>query len=110
MATRFGEFVLDEERRELLGRGAPVHLEPKAFELLALLVRSRPKALAKQAIRDAIWPDTHVSESSLAGLVLDLRVALGDDQAQPRFIRTVRGYGYAFCGTAVDDGAASTPA
>ena len=42
----------------------------------------------------------------------DLRAALGDDGAQPRFIRTVRGYGYAFCGTAVADAtlADATPA
>ncbi|HEX9093791.1 MAG TPA: FHA domain-containing protein [Coriobacteriia bacterium] len=102
MALRFGEFELDDEQRQLFCRGTPVHLEPKAFELLALLLRHRPKALAKQAIRDAIWPGTHVSESSLAGLVLDLRVALRDEQARPRFIRTVRGYGYAFCAAAVE--------
>jgi DNA-binding winged helix-turn-helix (wHTH) protein len=103
VALRFGEFVLDEEQRQLLCHGAPVHVEPKAFDLLTLLVRHRPKALPKQAIHDAVWPATHVSESSLAGLVLDLRVALRDELAHPRFIRTVRGYGYAFCGSAVDD-------
>jgi DNA-binding winged helix-turn-helix (wHTH) protein len=97
MAMRFGDFVLEDESRQLLRGGAAVHLEPKAFELLLLLLRERPRALSKQAIHRAIWADTHVSESSLAGLILDLRVALGDDPAEPRFIRTVRGYGYAFC-------------
>ena len=44
-----------------------------------------------------------MSESSLPGLVADLRLALGDDRAEPRFIRTVRGYGYAFCGATLGD-------
>lgn len=48
-------------------------------------------------------PGTRVSESSLPGLVADLRVALGDDLAEPKFLRTVRGYGYAFCGTTLGD-------
>ena len=93
MTLQFGEFVLDEGQRQLLRGHVPVHLEPKAFELLLLLARHRPRALAKQEIHDALWPATHVSESSLAGLVLDLRNAFGDDVS---CIRTVRGYGYAF--------------
>jgi DNA-binding winged helix-turn-helix (wHTH) protein len=93
MTLRFGEFVLDEGQRRLLRGQVPVHLEPKAFELLLLLARHRPRALAKQEIHEALWPATHVSESSLAGLVLDLRNAFGDDVP---CIRTVRGFGYAF--------------
>jgi DNA-binding winged helix-turn-helix (wHTH) protein len=97
---RFAEFVFDEQRRQLFRGDEPVHLEPKAFELLALLLSRRPNALGKPEIREAIWPDTSVSESSLPGLVGDLRAALGDDGARPQLIRTVRGYGYAFCGAA----------
>jgi len=101
MTLRFAEFVFDGDRRQLFRGNHPVHLEPKAFELLTLLLARRPKALSKRDIHLAIWPGTSVSESSLPGLVLDLRAALGDDGARPRFIRTVRGYGYAFCGTAL---------
>ena len=46
-----------------------------------------------------------MSESSLPGLVGDLRAVLGDDPKQPRFIRTVLRYGYAFCGDVVVGGA-----
>jgi len=102
--------VLDDESRQLLRGGAPVHLEPKAFELLLLLLRERPRALSKQAIHRGVWPDTHVSESSLAGLILDLRVAVGDDPAEPRFIRTVRGFGYAFCSATSEERAAEAGA
>ena len=47
-----------------------------------------------------IWPGTYVSESTLAVVVTGLRQALGDDARQPRFIRTVHRFGYAFCGEA----------
>jgi hypothetical protein len=103
MSVQFDEFVFDEDRRQILRGAEPVHLEPKAFELLALLLSRRPRAVSKRDIHEAIWPGTSVSESSLPGLVADLRVALGDDRDEPRFIRTVRRYGYAFCGTAVGD-------
>jgi DNA-binding winged helix-turn-helix (wHTH) protein len=105
MAIRFAEFIFDLDQRLLLRGSEPVHLEPKAFDLLGLLLSRSPSALPRSDIHKAIWPGTCVSESSLPGLVADLRAALGDDGAQPRFIRTVRGYGYAFCGTTLADAA-----
>ena len=94
------------------GAVEPVPLEPKAFELLDLLLDRRPRVLTKAQIRDVLWPGLVVGETSLPRLVADLRQALGDDVQRPRFIRTVHGYGYAFCGEAREDGqpeAASPP-
>jgi DNA-binding winged helix-turn-helix (wHTH) protein len=105
----FGEFTLDEERRQLLRAGTPLPLEPKAFELLSLLVGRQPRALSKSQIHGVLWNGTFVSESALAGLVADLRSVLGDDARRPRFIRTVHGYGYAFCGEASKDGQPLVP-
>jgi DNA-binding winged helix-turn-helix (wHTH) protein len=96
----FGEFVLDRETRQLLRGEEEVHLVPKAFELLDMLVDERPKALSKARVRDRLWPRTFVSDSNLTSLVTELRGALGDDARHPRFIRTVSGFGYAFCGAA----------
>ena len=100
MSLCFGEFELDPERRLLLRAGVPVPLEPKAYELLSLLLERRPRALSRAQIRDVIWPGTHVSESTLAVVVTGIRQALGDDARRPRFIRTVHRFGYAFCGEA----------
>ena len=110
MAFHFDVFSLDEDRRQVLRGTEPVPLEPKAFELLRLLVTRRPKALSKAQIRDVLWPGTVVSESTLVGLVADVRAALGDSAQQPRFIRTVHGFGYAFFGTAESDVAMAKPA
>ena len=100
MAISFGEFAFDPERRQLLRSGEPVPLETKAYELLGLLLSRRPNALSKTQIRAVLWPDTFVSESALARLVTQLRASCGDDAQNPQFIRTVHGFGYAFCGDA----------
>lgn len=97
---RFEEFALDPAARQLLRGGEPVHLTPKAFELLYLLLDHRPKAVPKAAIRDRLWPATFVAESNLTSLMSELRTALDDHARRPRFLRTVHGFGYAFCGQA----------
>lgn len=101
---RFAEFVLDPQRRQVRAGERPVHLTPKAFELLSVLIDRRPQAVPKDALEAAIWGKTHVAETSLAGLVAELRTALGDGRREPRFVRTVHGFGYAFCGEATGEG------
>ena len=96
MQVRFGEFTLDRSTRQLRRGEAEVHLEPKAFELLSLLVQRRPSAVSKPEIRDILWPGTFVSDSSLTGLIAQIRAALGDDRRRSRYLRTVHGFGYAF--------------
>jgi DNA-binding winged helix-turn-helix (wHTH) protein len=110
VAIRFGEFVLDTQRRQLTRGQEAVHLTPKAFELLAALVERRPDAMAKDELEARVWGKTHVAETSLAGLVAELRTALGDSRREPRFLRTVHGFGYAFCGTAQAAAAPGAPA
>jgi DNA-binding winged helix-turn-helix (wHTH) protein len=97
---RFAEFVLDLQRRQLVREDKAVHLTPKAFELLSILAERRPEAVAKGELEAQIWGKTHVAETSLAGLVAELRSALGDEVRGSRYIRTVHGFGYAFCAVA----------
>jgi DNA-binding winged helix-turn-helix (wHTH) protein len=106
----FGEFTLDTESREFFRDGQAVHVSPKAFLLLEVLLERRPAAVPKTALKERLWPSSYVSEASLASLVAELRSALGDDAREPRFIRTVHTYGYAFCGTVEGSPAAPAPA
>jgi hypothetical protein len=92
----FDHFVLDSDARELLRDGEAVHLSPKAYQLLEALVENRPKALSKSALHDLLWPNTFVVQTNLANLVVEIRGVIGDRPRQPRFLRTVYGYGYAF--------------
>jgi len=95
--------VLDSGTRELACRGRAVPLSPKVFELLELLLERRPEAVAKEAIHDRLWPKSFVSDSSLARLAAEARAALADDARKPRYLRTVFGFGYAFCGETVEE-------
>jgi hypothetical protein len=95
---RFDEMTFDAETRQLWRDGREVHLSPKAFDLLALLVARRPAAVAKIEIRERLWPNTFVSDTNLPALVAEVRAALGDDAREPRFVRTLHKVGYAFLG------------
>ncbi|MEO7793640.1 MAG: FHA domain-containing protein [Thermoanaerobaculia bacterium] len=96
MKLRLGDCDLDLGARQLRRGGEPVHLTPKAFALLELLARERPRAVPRQEILAALWPDTFVGEGSVSVTVAEVRRALGES-GRGRLLRTVRGFGYALC-------------
>jgi DNA-binding winged helix-turn-helix (wHTH) protein len=98
----FGPFTLDDGARQLRRGAEVIHLSPKAFDLLALLLQRRPTALSKSDILEALWRDTFVSEGNLAVLIKEVRDALGDDAQRPAYIRTVQRFGYAFAANAAE--------
>jgi TolB-like protein/DNA-binding winged helix-turn-helix (wHTH) protein/Flp pilus assembly protein TadD len=108
MSVQFGGFTLDVATRELRRGESLIHVSPKGFLLLLALASARPAALSKKELQQQLWPDTFVSETNLATLIAEIRAALGDDAQKPKFVRTVYGYGYAFCGEAAE--AAGAPA
>jgi len=93
---------MDSEARQLLSDGREIHLSPKAFDLLCALIEARPKVAGKADLRTRIWPETYVVDANLNILIGEIRRALRDNVQDSRFIRTVYGVGYAFCGTAAD--------
>ncbi|HVT03115.1 MAG TPA: winged helix-turn-helix domain-containing protein [Thermoanaerobaculia bacterium] len=98
MRLQFGDCTFDSEARTLRRLGADVRLSGKAFQLLETLLQARPKVLSKEELFSRIWPDTFVSEANLAGLVKEVRAAIGDAARAPRYIRTAHRFGYAFSG------------
>jgi DNA-binding winged helix-turn-helix (wHTH) protein len=99
---RLGELTFDSDTRQLLRGTQEIHLSPKAFDLLTVLVERRPRVLSKRELHQHLWPETFVSEANLASLIAEVREALGDDARHPRYIRTSHRVGYAFCGEAAD--------
>jgi DNA-binding winged helix-turn-helix (wHTH) protein len=95
----FGGFVLDGDTRELRRGHRVVSISPKAFQLLEILIANQPKAMSKGALQGLLWPNTFVVEKNVANLVAEIREALGDSADNPRFVRTVSRFGYAFVGT-----------
>ena len=110
MQIKVGECVIDTGSRQVLRHGREVSLSPKAFHLLLLLAKARPKALSKDELHSALWPDTFVVEANLSNIVGEIRAALGDPAREPRFIRTVHGYGYACCAATAADLEEARPA
>lgn len=92
---RFTGFELDEMRAELRGPdGAVVRLRPKAFAMLRVFVANAGRALTKQDLMEAVWPNVHVAEDSLFQCVREIRVALGDNDH--KLIKRISGRGYLF--------------
>jgi DNA-binding winged helix-turn-helix (wHTH) protein len=96
MRLRFGAFAFDSATRQLHHDGTPVHLSPKAFDLLQILIERRPALVTKAELQDRLWPDVIVVEANLANAVAEIRKALGDDPKSPQFIWTVSRRGCRF--------------
>src|SRR5258705_13121302 len=92
----FGEFALDLTSERLSCRGEVVSLTPKAFAVLRRLVEDSGHVVAKEELLRAGWGKTHVSDGVLKVIILEIRRALDDDPAAPRFIETVPRRGYPF--------------
>ncbi|WP_084104730.1 alpha/beta fold hydrolase [Demequina sp. NBRC 110056] len=91
---RFGEFELDPARFQLTRAGEPVRVEPRAFDLLRLLVTHHDRVVTKQEILQAVWQTEYVSDAALTTALRTVRRAVGDTGADQRVIRTVHGRGY----------------
>ena len=96
MRYAFGRCRLDTASRELVRDGESVHLSPKAFELLRLLIDARPSVLTKAQLMTQLWPDAFVVEANLPVIVGEVRNALGEAGAAASSIRTHHGIGYSF--------------
>lgn len=96
---KFGDRIVDADRRELTIAGETVTMQPKAFELLLYLLRNRHRAVDKDELQDALWPRSIVTETALTRCVMKARRAVGDDADKQAIIKTVHGHGYRFTAT-----------
>ena len=96
-AARFGPFAIDAARRQLARGTVPIHLTPKAFDLLLVLVREAPRVVSKGELHDRLWPDSFVTDASIAELVKEIRRALDNRDVGAPVIRTAHRIGYALC-------------
>jgi DNA-binding response OmpR family regulator len=100
----FGGLHVDPSRRAASLDGEEIPLTTAEFDLLELLIRGRGRVLSRGHILDGVRGEAwDALDRSIDVLVSRLRGKLGDDPKQPRYVRTVRGAGYAFVGTPDDD-------
>ncbi len=101
-AVSFGPFRIDPRSGGLWLDGARVHLRPKTWEVLCLLVANPGRLLTKDDVLDAVWAGASVSDTMPSISVAELRRALQDDAKRPRYIETVHGRGFRFIADLVD--------
>ena len=96
--------VVDETRHEVRRHGEVVAMPPKVFEVLCFLARNANRACARHEVLDAVWGDEFDGQTRTLDVHVHwLRQRIEDDPANPRFVQTVRHFGYRFV-TAPDDG------
>ena len=83
-AYRFGPFSSIGPPTAYLEDGRPLDLTPKLLDLLLHLLDHAGTLVTKEALLDALWPGTSVTDNALAQAVSELRQALGDDAGDPR--------------------------
>ena len=93
---RFADIELDVDRFVVTRAGRRVTLEPKAIDVLRVLVERRGRLVTKDDLLDAVWPGVAVTPNALTRVVAQLRRELGDDATAARYIETVPTRGYRF--------------
>ena len=92
----FHPFRLDAAAETLWQGESRISLTHKAFAVLRCLVDRSGRVVSRDALLEAVWPDTHVHPDNVKVLIGEIRRALGDDHAQPTYIRSVPKRGYMF--------------
>lgn len=93
---RFGPYRLDAAAYRLYRGDELVALSPKLVDLLLYFVERPSVLVSKEDLFARLWPDVTVTDNALAQAISDLRRALDDEAASPRYVQTVARRGYRF--------------
>lgn len=92
-----GDVCLDRVARQLWKRERAVELSRREFDLLLVLMENLGQALSRQDLLDRVWGESWIGNPRTLDVhVRWLREKIEEDAAAPRYIQTVRGYGYRF--------------
>ena len=95
-----GKVKVDLAGHQILRDGEPLPVKPKAFELLAFLIRNGGQVFSREQLLERVWGYDYAGETRTVDVHVHwLRKRIEDDAANPRYIQTVRGVGYVFRGT-----------
>jgi DNA-binding response OmpR family regulator len=95
--VELGRVQVDLAGHRLLRDGETLPIKPKAFELLAFLLRNPGQAFTRDQLLEHVWGYDYAGETRTVDVHVHwLRSTLEDDMASPKFIHTVRGVGYVF--------------
>jgi two-component system alkaline phosphatase synthesis response regulator PhoP len=93
--VKIGQLAIYPERYEALLQGNKLDLTPKEFELLLYLAENEGRVLNRTQLLDAVWNYDFVGDSRIVDVhISNLREKIEEDSKHPRYIITVRGFGY----------------
>jgi len=96
LSYKFGEFLLLADERMVLRGEERVHMTPRVFHVLRILLENAGHLVTKETLLRAVWQDSFVEEGNLNNTVSRLRKVLGEKPNENRFIETVPRVGYRF--------------
>lgn len=91
---RIADLQVDADHGAVLRHGRRLQLPPMSFALLLALLRHAPEIARRQDLMDEVWAGAVVSDETLSQRVRLLRESLGDSATEPRYVESVRGWGY----------------
>jgi len=96
-AETHGELVIDRSSLTVTLRGREISLTPTELRLLLVLSGSARQVFSRQQLLDLVWEHDYLGDSRLVdACVQRLRAKIETDSSEPRYIQTVRGFGYRF--------------
>lgn len=94
---RAGPFVMDLARHVFLHGDVAVHLSPKEFGLLELLLRRDGRVVSREEALELVWGREQSGDAATVDVhVKRIRSKIERDPARPELLLTVRGLGYRF--------------
>lgn len=92
-----GDLVIDRAGLTVAHQGRPVALGPSELRLLLTLSASAGQVFSRQQLLEAVWEHNYHGDARLVdACVKRLRSKIGEPPGSPRYVHTVRGFGYRF--------------
>ena len=110
MIYRFGQFQLNQDKREIRSDKATLKVEPKVFDLILFLIENKDRVVSKDELIDMLWGGRFVSDAAVSSAVAAARKVLGESAKRPNFITTAHGRGFRFTGDVERSGASPAEA
>ncbi len=96
---KYPDFTVDLERVKVMVKDQTVALTPKEFELLAYFIKRPGRVLSREKLLNGVWGYDYVGQTRMIDMhVSHLREKLEPDPKKPKYIETLRGFGYRFNG------------
>jgi TolB-like protein/DNA-binding winged helix-turn-helix (wHTH) protein len=105
-----GDLRVDPGARSVTRDGAPLELSRLSFDLLEALIQAAPAVLSTDDLMDRVWTDRVVSPATVAKRIALLRDAIGDDSTEPKYVTSIRGFGYGLAIAPVREKSPGAPA